>query len=106
MEAYGVLSGMMVRVRPDEIMTIRAPSLMSGRSFCVRKNTQENVVRLVGPDEIASNLNSTPDGVGSSKSKARTSFKTSPALVWPHSPHSRFCARFRKISLRQVSRHP
>src|SRR5216684_3868122 len=39
MEAYGALSGTTMRVRPDEIMTIRPPSLMSGRSFCVRKNT-------------------------------------------------------------------
>jgi hypothetical protein len=37
-DARSDIPGMMMRVRPDEIITIRRSSLMSGRS-CVRKNT-------------------------------------------------------------------
>jgi NAD(P)H-dependent FMN reductase len=47
-------------------------------------------------------LMSVSDGVGSSKRKARTSFKTSPALVWPQSLRLKSFARFRKTFLRQV----
>src|SRR5258708_40088488 len=38
MDAYGALPGMIMRVRPDEIIPIRPASLINGRSFCVRKN--------------------------------------------------------------------
>jgi hypothetical protein len=38
-DPYAALPGMMMRVRPVESVTIRPPSLMSGRSFWIRKKT-------------------------------------------------------------------
>src|SRR5258708_5706986 len=38
--------------------------------------------------------------------RQRGNLNTSRALVWPHLLHSRFCAKFRKVSLLLVSRRP